>query len=355
MPAGRIGPQSQEAVMYTLAERTYLLLRLLLLALLTALLTIGIVSMASPWGLAVPTAALPAGRGDVELTRRGEPFIDELDISNPQRESKGEAVGLRVMSYNIHHGTGISGELDLEQAAAVIREAQADIIGLQEVDRNFGQRSAYQDQARLLAAYLGMEYVYGESIRVRHLLPGMGTGYYGNMILSRYPIIESDILRLPTSWGSEPRTALRAVVATPYGQVEVWSTHLGLSHRDRQNQVETLLEAVESSRIPSIVLGDFNALPGSPEIQAMTNRLQDVGELAGDGRGTFYVDASLEQELPRIDYIWLDEGLLPVGYKVIDSQASDHLAVTADIVVLSKGKQAPVIHEGSRTDEGLLH
>ncbi len=310
----------------------------MILAFLAALLTIGIVTTASPWGLAVPSLTVPAGREEVEPVRQGDPLVEELKIPSPRREGKGETVGLRVMSYNIHHGTGISGELDLEKVAAVIREAGADIIGLQEVDRNFSHRSAYQDQAKLLAASVGMEYVYGESITVRHLLPGMGTGYYGNMILSRYPIIESDILRLPTSWGSEPRTALRALIATPYGQVEVWSTHLGLSHIDRQKQVETLLEAVERSRVPSIVLGDFNALPGSPEVETMARRLQDAAQTVGDSRGTFFIGSS--QELPRIDYIWLDNALRLVNYSVIDSTASDHLAVKADIVVLSKGRQS---------------
>ncbi len=308
------------------------------LALLAVLLTIGIVTIVSPWGLAVPTLTLSTGRGKVQPVRPGDPFVEEPRSPSPTRQGQGRGSSIRVMSYNIHHGTGISGELDLEKVAEVIREADADIIGLQEVDRNFSHRSAYQDQAKLLAAYVGMDYVYGESITVRHLFPGMGTGYYGNMILSRYPIIESDILRLPTSWGTEPRTALRAVIATPYGKLQVWSTHLGLSHKDRQQQVEVLLEAVERSRIPSIVLGDFNALPGSPEIQTMAGRLQDVGQVAGDSRGTFYIDSA--QELPRIDYIWLDSCLRPVNYDVIDSTASDHLAVTADIVVLSKGSQS---------------
>lgn len=326
----------------------------MILAFLAALLIFGVAYIAIPWGLAVPTLALPTGKAAVQPVRPDESPRGGLKTPLLPDEGTGKAGGIRVMSYNIHHGTGVSGELDLEKVAAVIRDVGADIVGLQEVDRNFSKRSAYQDQAALLAAYLGMEYVYGQSITVRHLLPGMGTGYYGNMILSRYPIVESSILPLPTSWGAEPRTALRALIATPYGELEVWCTHLGLSYREREHQVATILAAVERSLFPSVVLGDFNALPEAPEIQAVAGRLLDAGAAMGDDRGTFYIGSS--QELPRIDYIFLDSGLQPVGYQVIDSGASDHLAVAADIVVLSKGRQLETGNvRGESNYEGLLH
>jgi endonuclease/exonuclease/phosphatase family metal-dependent hydrolase len=45
-----------------------------------------------------------------------------------------------VMSFNIHHGQGTDGVLDLERIARVIRASGADIVGLQEVDRHFGGR-----------------------------------------------------------------------------------------------------------------------------------------------------------------------------------------------------------------------
>jgi len=324
-------------------------------ALLVALLSIWIMLLGNARYLAVPALTLPVAKDDLQLVTRNGSSDDMPENLAGARRGDQSGGTLRVMTYNIHYGTGVSGELDLEQIATTIRAVNADIIGLQEVDSNFGKRSEFQDQPRLLARYLGMHYVYGESIRVHHLFPGQGTGYYGNMILSRYPIIDAQMLKLPTTWGAEARTALKAIIATPQGQIAVWSTHLGLSHRARLEQVRSLLTAVNAEERPCVILGDFNAVTGSPEISLMANRLQDTGELIGNAGGTFYMAAS--QTMPRIDYIWLDQSLDAISHRVVPSPASDHLAVVADLVVLLKDNQ-PIkgnIRKGVESDAGLLH
>src|SRR5687768_38666 len=52
---------------------------------------------------------------------------------------------LPVMTFNIHHGVGLDGRLDLARVAAVIRASGAEVIALQEVDRHYGERSAFAD------------------------------------------------------------------------------------------------------------------------------------------------------------------------------------------------------------------
>ena len=303
-------------------------------ALVIALLSILLMITANTRYLAMPVVAVPAGKDEVAPTIGSESLPGRQYLLPQVREGSRDGSQLRVMTYNIHYGTGISGELDLEKTAAVLKTADADIIGLQEVDRNFGERSRFQDQPKLLANLLGMHHVYGESLRVPHLSLSRGVGHYGNMILSRYPIIDSEVLRLPTKWGIEPRTALKATIAAPQGEVVVWSTHLGLSSGARLEQVRTLLAAVNREGRPSVVLGDFNALPESEEIRLMASQLQDAGKLDRIGKGTFYVGPG--QSMPRIDYIWLDESFTVSFYTVMPSLASDHLAIVADIVVLSR-------------------
>ena len=312
-------------------------------ALLALLLAILILTLGNSWRLTMPAVAWPATLMELDPVPpvRPIPSLRELQTQERGRTS------VQVMSYNIHHGRGVSGGLDLEEIAAVIEASGADIIGLQEVDRNFGQRSDYQDQPAMLASRLNMHYVYGDSLRVQHLRPGRGVGYYGNMILSRYPILDSQVLRLPNQWGNEPRTALKATIETPTGPIVVWVTHLGLSNGDREAQVQRLLGAVEEERLPFAVLGDFNALAQTPEARAMANQLQDVGRaLEEDNIGTFYAGPS--QPMPRIDYIWVGEHFQPTSYRVIPSQASDHLAVTADLVLLSEGRK---VQTGKRRGE----
>ena len=53
---------------------------------------------------------------------------------------------LRVASFNIHHGVGLDGKLDLDRIAEVVRSTGAEVVGLQEVDRHLSVRSGWIDQ-----------------------------------------------------------------------------------------------------------------------------------------------------------------------------------------------------------------
>ena len=55
------------------------------------------------------------------------------------------------MTFNIHHGKGVDKQANLSRIAEVIDICNADIIGLNEVDRHFSKRSLYEDQAGWLA------------------------------------------------------------------------------------------------------------------------------------------------------------------------------------------------------------
>ena len=71
---------------------------------------------------------------------------------------------LTVLSFNIHHAAGPDGVTDLDRVAAEIRRTRADVIGLQEVDRHWGERSHWADQPAELARRLGMHVVYGANL-----------------------------------------------------------------------------------------------------------------------------------------------------------------------------------------------
>lgn len=71
---------------------------------------------------------------------------------------------LRVATYNIHHAQGADGVLDLERIAQVLSDSGADVIGLQEVDRHWGERSENLDQAAWLGERLGMHVIYGANL-----------------------------------------------------------------------------------------------------------------------------------------------------------------------------------------------
>ncbi|MGG4342090.1 endonuclease/exonuclease/phosphatase family protein [Paenibacillus lautus] len=71
-------------------------------------------------------------------------------------KGEGKEVSTTVMSYNIHHGVGLDEQLSLQRIAEVIRDSGAEIVVLQEVDRFYGERSDFQDQAKELAGLLGI-------------------------------------------------------------------------------------------------------------------------------------------------------------------------------------------------------
>src|SRR5688500_1044104 len=74
-----------------------------------------------------------------------------------------EAEPLRVLCYNIHHGEGTDGELELERIARVIRSENPDVAALQEVDQNT-QRTGNVDQPAELARLTAMQVVFGKNI-----------------------------------------------------------------------------------------------------------------------------------------------------------------------------------------------
>ena len=68
---------------------------------------------------------------------------------------------LRLVAYNIHHGEGMDGKLDLERIARVIAAEKPDLVALQEVDKGC-KRSGSIDQAAKLAKLLKMDHRFGK-------------------------------------------------------------------------------------------------------------------------------------------------------------------------------------------------
>ncbi len=86
---------------------------------------------------------------------------------------------IRVLSYNIRHGEGMDGQVDLARIAAVIRSARPDLVSLQEVDVGT-ERTNRIDQVATLARLTGMAPIFVGNITYQG-------GDYGNAILSAYP------------------------------------------------------------------------------------------------------------------------------------------------------------------------
>jgi len=158
---------------------------------------------------------------------------------------------LNVLSYNIRHGAGMDGKIDLERIAAVIRKAKPDLVALQEIDKNC-KRSGSIDIAAELGRMLSMDHRFGKFMDFQG-------GEYGMAILSRLPIKE--MVRHPLPKGAEPRCALEVQVQVagfekPFSFVGI---HNDWTNEEiRIKQVGALIKAMEPRKNPVILAGDFN-------------------------------------------------------------------------------------------------
>lgn len=231
---------------------------------------------------------------------------------------------LVVLSFNIHHAAGEDGVFDLDRLAAEIRRTHADVVGLQEVDRHYGERSEWTDEPEELASRLGMHVVYGANLDLEPPAPGQPRRQYGTAILSRHPILEWRNTLLPKGTpAEEQRGLLEAVVDVRGVQVRVMTTHLQHDSADsRLRQAQVVADAVVASEEPVVLTGDLNAVPTAPEVTTLTAYLRDGGD-----------ELTYPAPVPtaRIDYV-LTTGR-PVYSKVLPTEASDHRPVLTALVV----------------------
>lgn len=229
---------------------------------------------------------------------------------------------LRVMTFNIHHAEGVDGVLDVARIAALIRETQADVVGLQEVDRG-AERTGRRDLLKEIADLAGMRFVFGKNIDLQG-------GDYGNALLTTRPIVSEGNKLLPTTGGGEQRGVLQVVLDVAGTQVLVLTTHL--DHRREDPQRVASADAIAATiqawgEGPVVAMGDFNDVPGSPTYTRLAGLLTDVWAALGQGDG---FTIPVESPTRRIDWI-LVRGLEPVRADVVTTKASDHLPVVASI------------------------
>lgn len=250
---------------------------------------------------------------------------------------------VRLVTFNIHHGVGGDARHDLPRLATVLAGVDADVVCLQEVDRHFGDRSEDVDQALLLSRALDMQLAWGPAIDE----PQAGDRpprQYGNALLSRLPILVSDVHRLPGA--GEPRTALRTMLELDGGTLWVTATHLTTrSAEERRGQVQALAALHTDDMAAGVLVGDVNARPDAPELAPLRERFADAWELAADRddrAGWRLWHARHGDTHParrphrRIDQVWVSPGVGVTRARVLDGAgASDHLPLAVDLEVCS--------------------
>jgi endonuclease/exonuclease/phosphatase family metal-dependent hydrolase len=235
-----------------------------------------------------------------------------------------------------------------DEIARWAADRRLDLLALQEVDRNWSERTNRADVAAEIAGRLDWHYTYAPAISVA--TPGEGQREYGNAILSRWPIDSSTIHHLgegisrdESDHSTEPRVALETLIRTPGGPLRFIGTHLANTrhlHSNRITQIQgsRLARLVWEGRAvaPTILAGDLNARPERPEVGMLETILREVDPHrlpTWPTREIRYRDWS-EPAGPthKIDYIFASPELRVIDGAPDESYAhSDHLPIIATI------------------------
>lgn len=233
---------------------------------------------------------------------------------------------MRLLSYNIHKGIGgLDRKYDLNRVVGVIEHENPDVICLQEVTRST-HRTRRDDQPKILTTHFAMSaHVFQMNVHYRH-------GGYGNLIISRWPVMESYHVCL--RWGRwKPRGAQIVVLDTPEGPLQLANWHLGLRDRERHWQVGKLLSHppfAERTGLPTMIVGDFNDWNNSLAAAA----LAELGfEEASRPASRFRTFPAI-LPLLAVDKAFFRRGVRLTEARVVRTplarRASDHLPLVVD-------------------------
>lgn len=235
-----------------------------------------------------------------------------------------------VASYNIHKCVGRDRRFNPWRTLSVLKEIDADVVALQEVDQRFGERTGLLD-LHALEKECGLKAVPLKGVRASH-------GWRGNLVLFRNGTVDGvQQLVLP---GAEPRGAVIVDLTLAAGPLRIIAVHLGLLHRSRMRQVRAILTAAEAGDArPAVLMGDFNEwrLGRRSSLQALD---PSFGPLEG-------AVASFPTRFPvwSLDRILAKPQDLVSHIEVHDTPlaqfASDHLPVKAAIRLAQAGRPEP--------------
>src|SRR5207248_2108962 len=218
------------------------------------------------------------------------------------------------MTYNIRGALGMDRRRCLRRIAEVVSKVQPDLLALQEAHCRL-PCSGFVDQPRCLARLTGLYSLFHPSFR-------LGFGSYGNVWLLRRGGARCARRRL-TARG-EPRAVLD--LRLPAG-IRAFGTHFGLHAKEKRAQALQLVGMLNGVSGPTIVAGDLNARPDSPEVAAL---------LAAGLRHAVPPELpSFPADRPRarIDYLLASEHWAIERWEVVETLASDHLPLVVDLVL----------------------
>jgi endonuclease/exonuclease/phosphatase family metal-dependent hydrolase len=258
----------------------------------------------------------------------------------------GRMTRLRLVTFNIAHGRGLTPiqgltssrkiRVNLRRIAALLYRLKPDVVAMQEIDERSRWAGNF-DHLDYLRVHAG--YPYG-AFGINNQRQGLLNLSYGNAILSRHPLVETETVVFGRRRLGE-KGFLYAEIEIGGRPVPFVNLHLHASSRlERLRQLELLVAWLREKRriharrwaLPPIICGDFNSPATRDDATAAL-----LGHLAAHGDYAAYPseEATFPSPLPSraLDFIFVPAGCHPVRCEVVRSFLSDHRPVLVELTV----------------------
>ena len=285
--------------------------------------------------VAVPLAAIVAALQRNAVLIAGVAFAVVLFAGTwgpmlwPHSEPEPRGPVVTVMTYNL-----LVSNRNSEGVVAAIREADADVVGLVELNATIGDA---------IRRDLIDEYPY-QVLFDRGSLFGLG-------VISRYPIerIETGLGDDP-DWNGDPIAVQVDWEGGPFVFVAVHSPASSHKVDIRERHARLVRDFARAQTLPVIIAGDFNASDRNQSISIIKQALNDAFREAGTGIGHTFPGASdavtrgssrpetfgipWPQWLVRIDYIFYSDDWQAIDARIAPWEgSSDHRGVVAELAL----------------------
>ncbi|MBQ8164666.1 MAG: endonuclease/exonuclease/phosphatase family protein [Clostridia bacterium] len=250
----------------------------------------------------------------------------------------------RVATYNICHGLNYENfnlggksrlKIDLRRTAESIASTGADIVALNEV---YGKGPfKFNKQEKRLASAAGFKHAsFGEAAVFGRLFVKL---HYGNALLSKYTIISSKVIPVPSPEISErlpsenklyeDRAVLVSGIDVNGTHITVIATHFGLNLKEQKLMVSTLESIISESKTPVILMGDFNSRPHTDILAPLYKHLKSAADECNNRDLTF----STYNPHTVLDHIFVSKDIKVCDFAVVKSKVSDHFPCVATVEV----------------------
>lgn len=273
-------------------------------------------------------------------------------------EEKKDSTHIRIVNWNIRSLEGLSNKsykkrIDRATIPETIIAQNPDVICLQEFNNSAVQNNIAPFLPKYRYYYFSRDFKRGKQ------------GYEsGNIILSKYPIVDSGKITFPHLQGG---SLIYADIKTNTGVIRVFTTHLQ-SYKFKRNDYENMEElkagqtslpasrsliqkmkyayqkrgeqanivrnTLDASPLPSVICGDFNDVPNSYTYFHIRRDWQDafLATSLGIGRSYLTMGPTL-----RIDYILPDNHFTIHQFDLVDEDLSDHFMLVTDVSMKNMG------------------